>query len=385
MLHEPHQHIGSVNPLFGAGSDNGGGGAPTGVDIYGPKIVVGNALNGDTLLVCNYLDAGDGVQLAIALAAASGFADGVDLQVRPGTYTLTTTLTVPPSCVFRGGGDGTIIISGATTRTALVFSDFSYGINFSVQCSTPALGAAGIRLIDLTERAKLHNVNIFAPSLSLAEQANESLTTFVECRNGNTVLGVRVLCLYSRSIDGSVGLVSCFRATEQQSTWLVNCLAQGADIGFDISGRAELVAPAARGQGVTGILLKSVSTSSVAPTVLGGIVDLPAFPSLGIAADVRGVQLATGALAAGMFGARVHGTTIIGVNTVDATSVGIELLGTGVGAVVEGCTVDQMPIGIAGSALQDYYNVIGNIVRTATTAYALLGPNGNTAQNVTVP
>ena len=68
--------------------------------------VVGNALNGDTAVVCDYLDVGDGVQLQAALAAAGV---GRDVYVRPGVYDLglgaaVAPLVVPNYVRVRGAG-----------------------------------------------------------------------------------------------------------------------------------------------------------------------------------------------------------------------------------------------------------------------------------------
>jgi len=69
--------------------------------------VVGNSLNGDTSVVCDYLDIGDGAQLAAAIAAAS---PGADIYIRPGTYDLgqggspASPLTIPAGVRVRGAG-----------------------------------------------------------------------------------------------------------------------------------------------------------------------------------------------------------------------------------------------------------------------------------------
>jgi len=70
--------------------------------------VVGNAANGDTAVVCDYLDVGDGVQLQAALIAAGA---GRDVYVRPGLYDLgvgaaTSPLIVPTGVRVRGAGRG---------------------------------------------------------------------------------------------------------------------------------------------------------------------------------------------------------------------------------------------------------------------------------------
>lgn len=82
-----------------------------------PRIVVGNAVAGDNLADCDYLDAGDCVQLKAALDAAALLTDvfvhhGVDIYVREGFYSLTAEtspegpLVIPSRCTLRGSGWG---------------------------------------------------------------------------------------------------------------------------------------------------------------------------------------------------------------------------------------------------------------------------------------
>lgn len=72
-------------------------------------LIVGNATNGDVASVCDYLDIGDGAQLAAAIAAAG---PGADVYVRPGTYDcglLTSPampISIPASVRVRGAGRG---------------------------------------------------------------------------------------------------------------------------------------------------------------------------------------------------------------------------------------------------------------------------------------
>lgn len=53
------------------------------------KFIVGNALNGDTLDVCDFLDPGNCTGIAAALAAATALGAGCDIYLRPGTYDTT--------------------------------------------------------------------------------------------------------------------------------------------------------------------------------------------------------------------------------------------------------------------------------------------------------
>lgn len=85
-----------------------------GAGARGYTITVGNALMGDTLRMCDYLDAGDGVQLQAALTAA-GAGTGKNVWLRPGTVTLTAAnpmLTVPDNVQLWGVSRETTTIVG---------------------------------------------------------------------------------------------------------------------------------------------------------------------------------------------------------------------------------------------------------------------------------
>lgn len=117
MLHTPSEAIGSVVPIYGAGDGGSGGGGPT-TDIYEAAIVVGNALAGDTTVICNYLDPGDGTGIAAALAAAAALAPlRVNVYLRRGTYTSGSTLTPPVGCNLQGAGVGCTILKGPVATT----------------------------------------------------------------------------------------------------------------------------------------------------------------------------------------------------------------------------------------------------------------------------
>lgn len=103
----------------------GGGGPGPSTDRRAPKIIVGNALNGDLIADVDFLDTGNGAQVAAACAAAAGFPFGADIWVRPGLYDLgaggapAAPLYVPPNVTLRGVGPSSVFRS----RTAAL-SDY---------------------------------------------------------------------------------------------------------------------------------------------------------------------------------------------------------------------------------------------------------------------
>lgn len=115
MQHTPSEHIGSLVPLYGANSGAAGGGLVF-PDHQTARFIVGNALAGDTIAVCDFLDPGDGTGIAAALEAAqtlltdTGVAS--DVYARPGVYTLPngTALGIPAGCKLYGAGKGRTIL-----------------------------------------------------------------------------------------------------------------------------------------------------------------------------------------------------------------------------------------------------------------------------------
>lgn len=100
-----------------------------GVDRRAPAIIVGNTVQGDTLDVCDYLDIGDGTELAaaIAAAAASGSIGAKDVWIRPGIYNFdqatspTSAIVIPSNVTVRGSGWGVVSILGRTDFDLCLF------------------------------------------------------------------------------------------------------------------------------------------------------------------------------------------------------------------------------------------------------------------------
>lgn len=112
MLHTPSEHIGSVVPVYGARAKGAGGGLDYDLNFYSPKFIVGNALAGDTVADCNYLDPGDGTGIAAALLAASlSPYTQVDIRCKSGVFTLPngTLFTLAQGQRLFGAGTGRTI------------------------------------------------------------------------------------------------------------------------------------------------------------------------------------------------------------------------------------------------------------------------------------
>lgn len=111
MLINQSQAIGTMVPIYGGGDDGSGGGQTQ--DHQTPAIIVGNALFGDTIFVCDVLDPGDGTGLVIALDTARTESVG-DVFFRRGAYFLNSTLDVTPPA------DGTLLFRGESMNASVL-------------------------------------------------------------------------------------------------------------------------------------------------------------------------------------------------------------------------------------------------------------------------
>lgn len=95
-------------------------------DHFAPKYVVGNKLAGDSATSVTsggfiYIqDTGNGVGIISALTQAA--TNKGDIYLRPGTYTISTTLVVPAGVEIRGAGNSTKIVGAPGTTAGPVFS-----------------------------------------------------------------------------------------------------------------------------------------------------------------------------------------------------------------------------------------------------------------------
>lgn len=129
-------------------------------DIRTSAIIVGNATEGDTVLTCDYLDVGDGVQLETALAAAGAGATPLDVYIKPGTYDLDAgavmaRLVIPTGVRGRGAGRYSTIISTRTTGDgrAFVLAEDATIEDVGVFCPVPTAPQAGAQgIISLNMR-----------------------------------------------------------------------------------------------------------------------------------------------------------------------------------------------------------------------------------------
>jgi len=180
-----------------------------------PFVVVGNALEGDTLRTCHYLDPGDGTGIAAALAAG-GTAKTV--IVRRGTYTLAATqslLTVPAGWTVRGeGAKATVIkprIGNAATLPWMCFDLSGDGagiadIGFSIRDRAATIPAVSAPLGVISLSAKntwIKNVYADIPGAFAATTEAFCVASFASSANyGGQVLVDITLNMSGATVTG---------------------------------------------------------------------------------------------------------------------------------------------------------------------------------------
>jgi hypothetical protein len=347
-------------------------GANPNTDHQGPRLIVGNSVAGDTLEVCNYLDVGDGVQLQAALTAAGAL--GLDVWVRPGTYTISTVLTIPDFVRCYGGTWGGVIFNAtATNRRIATLATYAELSNVFIGVPAPSVGAAGTEVISLAHLATMRQVEIAMSTQTAGQVANESLTSIVRTVAGDAGVYLEHVLLsgVSKRALGVAADLSGFEiqsrgaASFQRTSQLISCQVERADIGFDLEGTVSCVGWQFLGLGRAALRLGASAGSGalrMGPVVENGyayILDIAALAQFG-------VIFATGSNASGLICGRVTDSTFQ-TTSVNAASAGASFQGTGVGNSITNCSFDGFALGIDVSATQT--NATGSgYLRTFTTA-----------------
>jgi hypothetical protein len=147
---------------------------------------VGNQTAGDVATEVDYLDTGNGAQLAAAITAA-GVGTARDVWIRPGTYNLDLVgapvgpITVPSNIMVRGAGRSLTRIEtkDAGDGRAFILNSGSTISDLYVNISRPdpaGGGVTGVSLITLAVNATCQNVSVLAEQGNLWNAADVALT-----------------------------------------------------------------------------------------------------------------------------------------------------------------------------------------------------------------
>jgi hypothetical protein len=354
----------------------------------GPRFVVGNALAGDTLAVCDYLDAGDGVQLQAALTAAGLLAQDADVWVRPGPYTLATPITIPSLVTMRCSGWGTIFNVTATQRQAFLVQASASMEDVSIAVPVPAVGATGTTVVELATNTWVKRLRIVMATQNAGQAANESLRYGIRTPSGGSggvhLSYVTMTMISFRALGIAQDMVGFFLESLLAASLSVlsDTRVQSADVGYDLHGAVVCMGWHANSAGRIGARLGT--TNAPGASREGPRLGYGAVRMLAIAGTPQfGVVLETGTDALGMIGATVS-DVIMTTTSVEPTSCGVSLEGTGVGASLDNIQVNTFPLGVSVAAGQTYARAANITTRGATTPWTDLSTTGTPAPNFVV-
>lgn len=215
-----------------------GGGVGSGTSVA--KFVVGNALAGDTLADCDFLDPGDGSGIEAALAAAAG---GGDIAIRAGSYGpgLAPPFVVPSGCVVRGaGGVQTIITGDDESRTVFNCPVNAVLADIAIIVPTGAPGLMyGTEVVSLAD-ASARDVTIVAASIDPLE-ATETLTALIRssgAQYNRAISRCRLQGVYRVPTGGAplIGVDAVFAS----SLRIEGCHVYSVDRGVQVAGTASV-------------------------------------------------------------------------------------------------------------------------------------------------
>lgn len=349
----------------------------------GPRIVVGNALEGDTINMCDFLDAGDGVQLQAALTAAGALVPDGDVWIRPGIITPLVPLVVPGFVHVRGSGWGSIFNATATNRQVWNVGAFATIEDIRIDIPVPAIGAAGTEVVLLAGNVSFKRGVITMTAQNAAQAANESLTAVV--RSSSASGGVHcqeidVTAISYRNLAIALDMIGfdVFGILAGSVSKVIDCAVSVADIAYDVHGAVVVTACTQSGVGRIGYRL--ASTNAAGSQRRGPIVTASYARILNIAGLTQfGVVLDTGSDAAGMRGAIVADCNLF-TTSAAVTSAGVSLQGTGDGAKISGICIEAFALGAdvsvtqASAALPDL-TIIGSTTPTTDASGTAIFPN----------
>ncbi len=223
------------------------GAVPIGGDIRTARIIVGNALEGDTAADVDFLDSGNGGGVAAALTAAAASGIPTDVYFKSGVYDfnlpgapiLPLPTTVAGTTVRGAGGQAAASIApgtpGSTTfvltptsRALFVGGSASLLGDFAVRVPAAAAGAVGTIVIDVPSRGKAENITVsFEGAAGI--NADESLTEVFSGGFFGALSNCRVDNALSYGTPG--GTLAGFRF-DISFCDVTDCLCLGLDVGF---------------------------------------------------------------------------------------------------------------------------------------------------------
>lgn len=321
-------------------------------------IVVGNSASGDTAANCDYLDNGDGTQLAAAIAAAN-LSTGTPLTtcevfVRRGEYTISSPISVGTNVIVRGSQVNTRFLISGANRTAFTLGTGARLVDLLIRVSAPPSAGTGASVVNINgSGAALIHVRIESSgSWSATQLGYESLRAAFGWTSGTNYWFQQC---YANMSTGPVftgtnsNLFTGFDVVDTQtdaspssaSTVLTGCRTNGCDVGIRARGPVQITGAYVGGASRYGMRLMDNGTTCHGPNVTGGVVQI----LTGANPDAVGVSIENNGGAGGVVGTIVEGVSIRATttSTIANTSSGVRTTGTLSRPIINGCAIRQFP------------------------------------------
>jgi len=347
--------------------------------------VVGNSVNGDTSVVCDYLDVGDGVQLQAALAAAGS---GKDVYVRPGTYDLgagaaTAPLVVPDNVRVRGAGQGhSVIVTKVDNQGAFQLGYKSVVEDLSVNVALPTGACSGQTSVVLfnDEVSECRRVSVYFLGTYTATEAGWSVLLGVFGLTNTLVTDARLVdCTVGKRTIPAPSFVSLGKLISQglravyvpaivtglNTVAVRGLVSHGCDIGVEFLSKARVLDFTVYDAYQYGVWLNTTDSCEVVDgevnMVASGGTEIGVFLDTLTDSDVDGVRVIASTGAAG--------TRAVGLDASDRN-------------VVRGVRVSSgWGYGVDLDASSDGNVIVSNQLSQATLAVRDLGAGNDVAHN----
>jgi len=229
-----------------AWGDVGGGGAQA------EQYIVGNAPNGDTAAICNYLDTGNGAQLKQAIDDAKD--TGGEVYIRPGVYDFSqpggpTTVVEVRRCKVRGSSNvyspspGVEIRTRTDTTLSLFYVNNALLSDLNITVQTPTAPCVGTYIVRNTGICERVVVDFSSPSWSPGQISDGGIdSVFYQ----TTPIAQLIDCSVGRSAFAPAfdptapgNYLACVRAAHTDSTdpsYVYGGRLHGGDYGIYVDG-----------------------------------------------------------------------------------------------------------------------------------------------------
>lgn len=226
------------------------------------RIVVGNALAGDTVNDVDFLDTGNGAGVAAALAAATASVTPTDVYVKSGIYDVSLAgapalpMAIPEGLMLWGAGEGvgsgngTIFRVSDTQRSLFVAGDDVTLQHIGIEVPAAAAGAVGTSVVFGGLRLNAQHLQFLFTGAGV--NADESLTAALRIQTQSSLDDVVVVGLGYSTVAGTLACIA-INGPPGNNVICDGCFVTGLDNGYVmLNGNRAIFTGCRAGQHTTG-------------------------------------------------------------------------------------------------------------------------------------